>query len=101
MTIAEKKIDLISWLSNLQDEDILDQLDTIRKKAVLGNYQKSLSPMTMEELKNRVEEAEEDFDLEEEAEEDLEGEEVEEDLEGDADGLEVDEEEGEATSSFS
>jgi hypothetical protein len=61
MTIAEKKIDLISWLSNLQDEDILDQLDTIRKKAVLGNYQKSLSPMTMEELENRVAEAEEDF----------------------------------------
>jgi hypothetical protein len=61
MTIAEKKIDLISWLSNLQDEEILDQLESIRKKSVLGYYQNSLSPMTMEELENRVAEAEEDF----------------------------------------
>ncbi|GMQ31384.1 hypothetical protein [Algoriphagus confluentis] len=61
MTIAEKKIDLISWLSNLQDEEILDQLESIRKKAVQGDYQKSLSPMTRVEFENRVAEAEEDL----------------------------------------
>ncbi len=61
MTIAEKKIDLISWLTNLHDEDILEQLEGIRKRAVLEKYQKSLSPMSMEEFENSVAEAEEDF----------------------------------------
>lgn len=61
MTIAEKKIDLISWLSNLQDEEILDQLESIRKKTVFDTYQKTLSPMSMEEFENRVAEAEEDI----------------------------------------
>lgn len=61
MTISEKKIDLIFWLSNLQDEEVLDQLESIRKKTIKSSYQKSLSPLTMEELENRVAEAEEDF----------------------------------------
>ncbi|SEF83422.1 hypothetical protein [Algoriphagus boritolerans] len=61
MTIAEKKIDLISWLSNLQDEEILDQLESIRKKTVLDTYQKTLFPMSMEEFENRVAEAEDDI----------------------------------------
>lgn len=61
MSTAEKKIDLISWLSNLQDEEILDQLESIRKKSVFDTYQKTLSPMSMEEFENRVAEAEEDI----------------------------------------
>lgn len=61
MTIAEKKVDLISWLSTLQDEEILDQLESIRKKAAVEKYQKSLLPMFMEEFENRVAESEEDL----------------------------------------
>lgn len=61
MTISEKKIDLISWLTHLQDEEVLEQLESIRKKAVQSDYQKSASPMTMEEFENRVAEAEEDI----------------------------------------
>lgn len=61
MTIAEKKLELISWLSNLHDEEILDQLKSVRKKATLEKYQKSLSPMSMEELENSLAEAEEDI----------------------------------------
>ena len=61
MTITEKKTDLISWLSNLQDEEILDQLESIRKKTVQEYYQKSLSTISMEELENRIAEAEEDI----------------------------------------
>ncbi|MFN3997478.1 hypothetical protein [Algoriphagus sp.] len=61
MSTAEKKIDLITWLSNLQDEEILDQLESIRKKTVFDAYQKTLSPMSMEEFENCVAEAEEDI----------------------------------------
>jgi predicted Zn-dependent protease len=61
MTIAEKKLELISWLSNLHDEEILDQLESVRKKAALEKYQKSLSPMSAEELENSLAEAEEDI----------------------------------------
>lgn len=59
MTVAEKKIDLFSRPSNLQDDDILDQLKSIRKNTVVDTYQKKLSPISMEEFENRVAEAEE------------------------------------------
>ncbi len=61
MTIAEKKIGLISWLSNLNDEEILEQLESIRKEAAVEKYHKHLFPISMEEFENRVAEAEEDF----------------------------------------
>ena len=61
MSTAEKKIDLISWLSNLQDEEILDQLESIRKKTAFDTNKRKLSPMSMEEFENRVAEAEEDI----------------------------------------
>jgi hypothetical protein len=61
MTIAEKKLELISWLSNLHDEGILDQLESVRKKAALEKYQRSLSPMSIEEFKKGLSEAEEDI----------------------------------------
>jgi len=41
--------------------NFLDQLESIRKKAAMEKYQKSLLPMSMEEFENRVTESEEDL----------------------------------------
>lgn len=61
MSTAEKKIDLITWLASIDDTDILDQLDEIRKKVTVENYQTLLEPMSMKELEDSVSEAEVDF----------------------------------------
>lgn len=61
MNTAEKKIDLITWLASINDTEILDQLDEIRKKVMVENYQNLLEPMSMKELEDSVSEAEIDF----------------------------------------
>lgn len=61
MSTAEKKIDLITWLASIDDTDILDQLDEIRKKVTIENYQTILEPMSIKELEDSVSEAEVDF----------------------------------------
>lgn len=61
MSTAEKKIDLITWLASINDSEVLDQLDEIRKKVTIENYQTLLEPMSMKELEDSVSEAEIDF----------------------------------------
>ncbi len=61
MSTAEKKIDLITWLASINDSEILDQLDEIRKKVTIKNYQNLIEPMSMKELEDSVSEAEIDF----------------------------------------
>jgi hypothetical protein len=63
MNTAEKKIDLITWLASINDTEILDQLDEIRKKVMVENYQNLLEPMSMKELEDSVSEAEIDFKM--------------------------------------
>ncbi len=61
MNTAEKKLDLIAWLTRINDSGILDQLDEIRKKVIVENNQALLEPMSMNELEDSVSEAELDF----------------------------------------
>lgn len=61
MNTAEKKLDLITWLAELNDSEILKELDQIKKRSTLENYQKSLQPMTFEELRESLAESEEDY----------------------------------------
>lgn len=63
MSTAEKKLDLITWLASINDTEILDQLEEIRKKVTVENYQTLLVPMSMEELEESVSEAEQDFKM--------------------------------------
>ena len=61
MNTAEKKLDLITWLAVYNDSEILEELDQIRKRSTIKRYQKSLQPMTSEELGESLAESEEDY----------------------------------------
>lgn len=61
MNTAEKKLDLITWLAELNDSKILEELDQIKKRSTIERYQKSLQPMTSEELRESLAESEEDY----------------------------------------
>ncbi len=61
MNTAEKKLDLITWLAELNDFEILEELDRIKKRSIIERYQKSLQPMTFEELRESLAESEEDY----------------------------------------
>jgi hypothetical protein len=58
-----KKNDLISWLTSLDDEEVLRESDQIRKNAVVQKYKKVLVPMSVNEYVKRIDKAENDFRL--------------------------------------
>ncbi len=61
MNTAEKKLDLIRWLAELNDSEVLEQLDQIKKRSIVERYQKTLQPMSSEELRESLAESEEDY----------------------------------------
>lgn len=58
MSISDKKIKLIEWLSRLQDERLLMQIDALRKGSSRELYE-SMIPKTEEELREKIRKSEE------------------------------------------
>ncbi len=50
MDLALKKTELIDWLKN-QDQDIIDQIDEIRKSELLKNYSERMGEEVNSKLK--------------------------------------------------
>lgn len=61
MDIAEKKLDLISWLSRLEDPETLSQLAEIKEEFLKQRYENSLKPMSLGEFRDSLSEAERDY----------------------------------------
>ena len=55
MSVATKKSELLKWLSSVEDETTIDQLDNFRKQHKTFNFKKELeTAITAEELKKRT-----------------------------------------------
>ena len=61
MDVAAKKVELIEWLARLQDKELLEQVDNLRKKSATEAYQSKLKPMSSWEYKSMLEDAEDDY----------------------------------------
>ena len=61
MNIAAKKGELIEWLVGVEDTSLLEQVDSLKKKAIAAAYESKMKPMTSEEYKSMLDKAEEDF----------------------------------------
>ncbi|RAI94808.1 hypothetical protein [Algoriphagus yeomjeoni] len=61
MSVAEIKLDLITWLSKLEDTKAIDDIAQIKKQFIEDQYHKSLKPMSMDELRDSLAEAEVDY----------------------------------------
>ncbi|MHA7130457.1 hypothetical protein [Algoriphagus namhaensis] len=57
----ERKNSLISWVKDLTDERVLDQLDELRIRTLDAARRDHYIPMTDAEYKKSLEEAEEDY----------------------------------------
>ena len=55
------KLSLIDWLIHLKDEKLINEVQSIRKKEFVKNYEASLKPFSEEEFEKRVLAAEEDI----------------------------------------
>jgi hypothetical protein len=55
MSVATKKIELIKWLSSVEDKTIINQLDTYRKQHDSFDFKKELeTAISADELKKRT-----------------------------------------------
>ena len=53
MSVVSKKSELLKWLSSVEDETTINQLDNFRKQHKTFNFKKELeTAITAEELKN-------------------------------------------------
>ena len=60
MDIALKKIELIEWLTRVQDEALLQRIEALRKGSLKDAYLLRV-PKTMEELQDKLDRSEEDI----------------------------------------
>ncbi len=61
MNIALKKVEIIEWLVQLQDEALLEKVENIKTQSIKASYEANLKPMTSKAYKNILEEAQEEY----------------------------------------
>jgi hypothetical protein len=62
MITAEKKIDLIAWLTQLEDQATLELIEKIRKNSQEKSRKRYLKPISEKELIQSLQEAEADYE---------------------------------------
>lgn len=62
MNVQSEKLQLIEWLVQLQDLNILQRIKEVKQDAEVAAYEASLKPMTKEELIARAEESNRDIE---------------------------------------
>ncbi len=60
MDIAVKKGELIEWLARLQDEKLIQRIETLRKSSIKELYEQRM-PKTKEELAAKLDQSEKDL----------------------------------------
>jgi plasmid stabilization system protein ParE len=60
MDIALKKVELIEWLARLQDEKLIQRIETLRKSSIKDLYEQRM-PQTKDELKEKLNQSEKDI----------------------------------------
>lgn len=60
MDIAIRKVELIEWLARLQDENVIQRVETLKKGAVKELYEQR-TPSTMAEMQAKLDRSEKDI----------------------------------------
>ncbi len=60
MDIAVKKVELIEWLARLQDEKLIQRIETLRKNSIQELYEQQM-PKTREALQAKLNQSEKDI----------------------------------------
>jgi len=60
MDIAIRKVELIEWLARLQDENVIQRVETLKKGAVKELHEQR-TPRTMSEMQAKLDKSEKDI----------------------------------------
>jgi hypothetical protein len=61
MDLAAKKVELIEWLTRIEDRSLLEKIEDLKKKAFTESYESRMKPMTSQQYKSFLEQSEEDY----------------------------------------
>lgn len=61
VNIAVKKVELIEWLVRLEDKSLIEQVESLKNKAVTQAYEAKMKPMSSTEYKSMLVQAEDDL----------------------------------------
>lgn len=61
MNIAAKKIELIEWLARIHDKSLLEKIEILKKKSIAETYESRMKPMTSQQYKSLLDQAEKDY----------------------------------------
>ena len=61
MDISAKKLELIEWLTRVQDKSLLRDVEVLKKRAIAESYESNLKPMTAQQYKSLLDQAEDDY----------------------------------------
>ena len=61
MNFQTRKLNLIAYLAQIQDESILDKIESFLLKGKTKDNETTIKPFTREELIDRIEKSEQDF----------------------------------------
>ena len=61
MNLAVKKIEIIEWLAQLKDEQMIYKVEELRKQSIKNAYESRLKPMSSKTFKAMLDESENDY----------------------------------------
>lgn len=61
MDLALKKIELIEWLTKVNDESLIQKVDKLKRQTLKEAYEAKLTPMSSDEYANVLQQAESDY----------------------------------------
>ncbi len=61
MTLQERKLKLINQLSITENKKLISEIESLLKKTIIEEYEKTLTPMTEKAYINKIKHAEEDI----------------------------------------
>jgi predicted transcriptional regulator len=61
MNIHAKKVQIIEWIATLQDAELLNKIDALKKQSVKESHEAGLTPMSMEAYDAMITSSEQDI----------------------------------------
>ena len=61
MDIAVKKVELIEWLTKVQDKTVIKKVESLKNQSIKSSYEAKLKPMSSKAYKAMLEKSEEDY----------------------------------------
>jgi hypothetical protein len=61
MQLSPRKMQLIHWIEQLENENLLAEIEKLFQNSAIADYEAKLKPMTQAELEQRIEQAEQDY----------------------------------------